>query len=390
MNIALFLPHLDVAGGLGVHCRMVVNALMQVESDHTFTILAPRNPADLFPHVAAEPFDAHSSPSDRFAFRRLEIPAGFNLAEPLDALLAVPLAEVKPDVLYCSYYTGMASPPCRQIVAFHDAGFLENPAGFGATAAIRKQTIETIRPAISLIQCISFDARDRICRLLPWDEARTAVIWHALPDSPSAIEAAKASSPLPDFPKPYFLVPVGAATGFNRARKNVPTAVKAYRALKGGAANLVIAGTATLTEKVLAELLPSHEAGSIRGERWVSDDGAIAILPTVSRADLLVLMRHAVAVVYPSRYEGFGLPTVEAMAIGTPLIAARATSIPEIVGDAGILIDPDDVAGFTDAMTSLAIGPEFARPFVINGQIRSELFSRGRYGLHLLELLRSI
>ena len=154
MNIALFLPHLDVAGGLGVHCRMVVNALLQVESDHTFTILAPRNPAALFPHVAAEPFDINLT--DRFTFRRLEIPAGFNLAEPLDALLAAPLADVKPDVLYCSYYTGMAKPPCRQIVAFHDAGFLENPAGFGATAAIRKQTIETIRPAISLIQCISY------------------------------------------------------------------------------------------------------------------------------------------------------------------------------------------------------------------------------------------
>ena len=221
-------------------------------------------------------------------------------------MLAAPLADVKPDVLYCSYYTGMAKPSCQQIVAFHDAGFLENPAGFGATAAIRKQTIENIRPAISLIQCISFDARDRICRLLPWDKERTTVIWHALPDSPSAIDVAKASSPLPDFPQPYFLVPVGAATGFNRARKTFRTAVKAYRGIKARTAKLVIAGTATLTDRVLAELLPSNETGSIRGERWVSDDGAITILPTVSRADLLVLMRHAVAVVYPSRYEGFG------------------------------------------------------------------------------------
>lgn len=378
MNIALFLPHLDVAGGLGVHCRMVMNALLQIESDHTFTILAPRDPAVLFPHVAAERFDIPLT--DRFAIRRLEIPAGFNLAEPLDALLAAPLAEVKPDVLYCSYYTGMARPPCRQIVAFHDAGFLENPSGFGATAAIRKRTLDAIRPAISLIQCISFDARDRICRLLPWDVDKTCVIWHALPDSPSAIEEAKASSPLTDFPPPYFLVPVGAATGFNRARKNVPTAVKAFRGIKAGSAKLVIAGTATLTEKVLAELLPSGEAGTRSGERWISSDGAITILPTVSRGDFLTLMRHAVAVVYPSRYEGFGLPTIEAMAVGTPLIAARATSIPEIVGDAGILIDPDDVAGMGAAMNGLAFDPACRGQWIEHGFRRSGQFALDHFG----------
>lgn len=385
MKIALFLPHLDVAGGLGVHCRMVLNALSQVESNHTFTVLAPRDPAALFPHVATEPFDGNLT--DRFSFHRLEIPAGFNLAEPLDALLATPLAQVKPDVLYCSYYTGMAAPLCRQIVAFHDAGFLENPAGFGATAAIRKRTLDTIRPAISLIQCISFDARDRICRLLPWDQERTTVIWHALPDSPAAIEAAKASSPLPDFSPPYFLVPVGAATGFNRARKNVPTAVKAFRGMKSGIPKLVIAGTATLTEKVLAELLPARETGTLHKERWVSDDGAITILPTVSRADLLVLMKHAVAVVYPSRYEGFGLPTVEAMAIGTPLIASRATSIPEIVGDAGFLLDPDDVEGFAAAMSSLSMGSPVRNDFISRGERRTGLFSLNHMGQQLTNLL---
>jgi glycosyltransferase involved in cell wall biosynthesis len=387
MNIALFLPHLDVAGGLGVHCRMVVNALSQVESNHTFTILAPRNPAALFPHVATESFDFNLT--DRFVFRCIEIPAGFNLAEPLDALLAASLEDVKPDVLYCSYYTGMAKPPCQQIVAFHDAGFLENPAGFGATAVIRKQTIETIRPAISLIQCISFDARDRICRLLPWDEKKTTVIWHALPDSRTAIEAAKASPPLPDFRLPYLLVPVGAATGFNRVRKNVPTAVKAFREMKAGSANLVIAGTATLTERVLAELLPANETGAIHGDRWVSDDGTIMILPTVSRADFLVLMRHAIAVVYPSRYEGFGLPTVEAMAMGTPLIAARATSIPEIVGDAGILVDPDDVPGFSNAMSSLTNDSALSTDFVERGKKRLASFSIERFGKHFLEMVKS-
>jgi glycosyltransferase involved in cell wall biosynthesis len=70
----------------------------------------------------------------------------------------------------------------------------------------------------------------------------------------------------------------------------------------------------------------------------------------VTEAQLLALYRAASALVYPSRYEGFGLPLLEAMACGTPVIAARTSSIPEVVGDAGVLLDPDDEAGWIDAI----------------------------------------
>ena len=65
---------------------------------------------------------------------------------------------------------------------------------------------------------------------------------------------------------------------------------------------------------------------------------------------LLALYRAARALVYPSRYEGFGLPLLEAMACGTPVIAARTSSIPEVVGDAAVLLDPDDEGAWTAAI----------------------------------------
>lgn len=375
-RIALFLPHLDVAGGLGVHARMLVNALARVTADCQYFVLHPADPAGLFPTTAAEVFDRYSV-DRRFSFHPIAIPPGFSLAEPLDPILKEPLESLAPDRLYGSYYTGMAKPPCPQRVTFHDAGFLENPAGFGATAAVRTRTLAAIRPAIESIHCISHDAQRRICERLPWDHSRTTVIWHALPDSEATYASAKSSSRPPS--PPYFFSPVGAATGFNRQRKNLPVAVSAFRKLNRPDVIFLIAGTAMLNDRVLGELLPSGERGTIADGVWTSDDGRVVIKPTIERVEFLRQMRHAAAVVYPSRYEGFGIPVIEAMALGVPLIAARATSIPEIVGDAARLIDPDDRDGFATAMDDVL--RHDSTPFIDRGTQRLELFHPGRLGM---------
>jgi len=76
-------------------------------------------------------------------------------------------------------------------------------------------------------------------------------------------------------------------------------------------------------------------------------------LGRISDGDLDRLLAGAVGLVYPSRYEGYGLPLAEAMAVGCPVIASSATALPEVVGDAGLLVDPDDVEGWTEAMLRL-------------------------------------
>jgi glycosyltransferase involved in cell wall biosynthesis len=77
---------------------------------------------------------------------------------------------------------------------------------------------------------------------------------------------------------------------------------------------------------------------------------AVLALGRVDRTDLDWLLGHAQALVFPSQYEGFGMPVVEAMALGCPVIAARSTALPEIVGDAGTLVDPDDIEAWAQAM----------------------------------------
>ena len=93
---------------------------------------------------------------------------------------------------------------------------------------------------------------------------------------------------------------------------------------------------------------------------------------------------------YPSRYEGFGLPLVEAMACGTPVVAARAGSIPEVVGDAGPLLDPDDEEGFATAIARLIREPAAAAAARGASLARAAAFSWPRTAALTLDVYRGL
>jgi glycosyltransferase involved in cell wall biosynthesis len=79
----------------------------------------------------------------------------------------------------------------------------------------------------------------------------------------------------------------------------------------------------------------------------------IRVLGEVADDDLVQLYRGADCLLFPSRYEGFGFPVLEAMACGTPVVCANRTSLPEVAGDAAMLVDPDDTAAFATALAEV-------------------------------------
>jgi len=146
-------------------------------------------------------------------------------------------------------------------------------------------------------------------------------------------------------------------------RKNIGALVAAYDRLAPDA-DLVVVGRPVRG----AYTLPSHRQRARRG-------GRVRFLGYVNAEDRPALYRLATCLAYPSFYEGFGLPALEAMACGTPVVATSATSLPEVVGDAALLVDPHDVADLAGALEALVTDHALAERLRRRGLQRATLFS---------------
>jgi glycosyltransferase involved in cell wall biosynthesis len=156
------------------------------------------------------------------------------------------------------------------------------------------------------------------------------------------------------------------AFGAPDPRKNTITVLNAFFSFcqLNTDRSLVIAG---VNDTYKATLLQQLDASPFKHR--------ITILPFVNDADLVSIYNAADLVLYPSLYEGCGFPVLEAMACGTPVIASNVTSIPEVAGDAAILIDPLDIDGITAALIELSTDLDLRQCLIDRGYQQAKAFS---------------
>ncbi len=159
---------------------------------------------------------------------------------------------------------------------------------------------------------------------------------------------------------PFFLI-VGALD----QHKNFPTAAQAFSIAKEHHPMklVVVGGNADPFKQMYRRALE---------EQGMTD---VIFTGFVENEELVSLYSAASALLVPSRYEGFGFPALEAMARGCPVIASNVTSLPEIIGDAGMLVDPDDVQGWAQSMLTLVREQGLRGQFIERGKKRAEQFS---------------
>lgn len=167
-------------------------------------------------------------------------------------------------------------------------------------------------------------------------------------------------------------------------RKNLSVLLRAYTYVKRGFDDqypLVLAGRLPQNPSprftVIEPLLDRFDLRDV-----------VRTIGEVDEVDKPALYRGAACFVFPSRYEGFGLPPLEAMACGTPVVTTETSSLPEVVGDAGFLVDPDDVRGMGSAIIAMLTQEEFAASLRQRGLARAAQFTWERTARETLRVYR--
>ena len=168
-------------------------------------------------------------------------------------------------------------------------------------------------------------------------------------------------------------------------KKNIGRIVEAYLRLDSATPLVIVGGIGWSSEEEL-RLIPGEGATGATGNFVTSRGQRIVRLDHLPRKLLAKLIRGAKAVVFPSLYEGFGLPVLEAMQLGTPVITSNTSSLPEVAGDAALLVDPYDVQSISEAMRAVDQSPALCDDLAARGLVQASIFSPEHYRERLTTL----
>jgi glycosyltransferase involved in cell wall biosynthesis len=345
--------YFDAPAGIGTYIRNLVPALAAREPALELTLFHARFPERETP----EPW------LDRY--RREELSATIRTLYPRWNLMgrpSLPSPLRSADVVHATHHVAVppASENQRLVVTVHDLAFLRYPGMFPRAWRVLYRT--GLRATVNRADAILTPSRSTAEDLVSSTRADPAKL-HVVPLAASLPQGALDAEDVLARLKvrgPYVL-----SVGTLEPRKNLVRLVRAYRraAASGIPHALVLAGPLGWHHEPLMREL------ALRGP------GEIVMTGALSADDLDAVYRAADAFVYPSLYEGFGLPVLEAMARGVPTIVSSASSLPEVAGDAAIAVEPRSVRAIARAIERVLGDVNLAEALASRGRARAERFS---------------
>ena len=366
--------------GIGRYARELLDAILAAPSPHDFVLLTAAGGLGAAWRDEQARLRALAATPKRLHFRSL--PLTDNWMARLWQRLRLPLpAELLTGRTDCFYSPDFVLPPLTRrttaLLTVHDLSFLRHPETF--TPALRRYLEDAVPRSVARADFILADSeatRRDLIALLRVPPGRITVLYSGLSSgfaaAPEPEERARLEARYGIGARPYIL-----SVGTVQPRKNYIRLMQACDPLiAGGEMELVIVG------KPAWLAAPILEAAAQRPQ--------VRMLGYVTEADLPAVYRQAAVFAFPSLYEGFGLPVLEAMACGAPVVGSTASSVPEVVGDAGLLVDPLDVSGWSAALSRMRDDAALRADLRARGLQRAAQFSWTRAAEQWLSLVANI
>jgi glycosyltransferase involved in cell wall biosynthesis len=354
-------------GGMGTYVREIVPAMTRADPSLEMTLFHAR-----FEGVEPEEWTRE--------YRVEEIPASIRRLYPSWAAArrpALPPSLASQEVVHSP--SPAAAPPTdpgqHLVVTVHDLAFLAHPELFPRPWRLmyRAALARAARSADAIITVSRHTAED-LGRRTSIDRRKVHVIPLAasLPLADADPEAVLSRLKVP---RPYVLF-----VGTLEPRKNLARLVHAYRrmASRGAPHALVLAGPMGWRPQPLLRAISEEGPGDV------------VLTGALEAGDLDALYRGADAFVYPSLYEGFGLPVLEAMSRGTPCVVSSSSSLPEVAGEAALPVDPRSVAGLAEAIERVTSDSQLAGRLREAGLTRAARFSWDETAKRTLDVYKSV
>ncbi|MBI4318695.1 MAG: glycosyltransferase family 4 protein [Chloroflexi bacterium] len=342
--------------GISRYIRSTVSHLRHLAGDDEYSVFLgdPNLPPEF-------------SPGARFRPVISRLPTARPVVRILWEQLILPLELISRDidVLHSTGYVQPFACSRRSVVTVHDLSFELFPEAFNRANRLYLGAFTrfSVRRADRII-AVSENTKRDLVRLLGAEPEKIDVIYHGVEtffrpiDDAVLLDAFRREHQVPE----HYILFVGTL----EPRKNLKTLVAAFARLKraGFPHKLVIGGA--------------------KGWRWgdvfatVEELGLAQEVVFIGYVDLArqpLWYNCADLFAYPSVYEGFGFPVLEAMACGTPVVTSRAASLPEVVGEAGQLVDPTDASAMAEAMVRVLVSPDLRQEMREKGLERASSFS---------------